>query len=87
VYHQTDLVFLFHLCVASSTKHLEITMIFHISFLGPIEILASLNTNRRPDDENHSLDHPHAAPRKCDRIAKEIRSLQANYRLERRIFW
>jgi hypothetical protein len=62
-------------------------MIFHISFLGPIEIRANSNTNRRPDDESHSLDQPHSASRKRDRIAKEIRSLQANYLLERRVFW
>jgi hypothetical protein len=86
VHHQTDLVFLFHLYIASSAKHLEITMLFHISFLGLVKIHSNLNTNRRPDDESHSLDHSHSAPRKSDRAAKEIRSLHASYHLERRTF-
>ncbi|NJL42870.1 MAG: hypothetical protein HC935_04875 [Pseudanabaena sp. SU_2_4] len=62
-------------------------MLFHISFLGLVKIHANSNTNHRPDDESYRLDHSHAAPRKCDRAAKEIRSLQASYHLERRTFW
>lgn len=61
-------------------------MQFHISFLGLIKIHTNLNINRRPDDESHHLEHPHAAPRKCDRALKEIRSLHASYHLERRTF-
>ena len=62
-------------------------MLFHISFLGLIGIHSNLNTNRRPDDESHSLDHSQSAPRKSDCTVKEIRSLHASYRLERRTFW
>ena len=62
-------------------------MLFHISFLGLIGIHSNLNTNRRPDDESHNLSQTQAPSRKCDRAAKEIRSLHASYRLERRTFW